>query len=70
MQHASAKRDSVAIVGQTVLTYPRRNDVTNVSPCEHEETYRRMMVHVADAVEISHTSIVIRITDTDVVVTA
>ena len=34
----SCQRDSAATEGQTVSTYPRCNDVTNVSPCEHKET--------------------------------
>ena len=63
-------KNIVATKGQTVLTYPGRNDITNLSPCEHEEADTRMMVHVADAVESGHTSIVIRTVDTDVVVLA
>ena len=41
-----------------------------LSPCSHEEADTRMMVHVADAVDKGHNSIMIRTVDTDVVVLA
>ena len=38
--------------------------------CSHEEADTRMMVHVADAVEKGHMSVMIRTTDTDVIALA
>lgn len=66
----SSKKQMFATLGQGVLTYPSRSDLSNLSPCTHEESDSRMMVHVADAVTNGHTSIVIRTVDTDVVVLA
>ena len=67
---ASSDKEVIATLGQEALTYPPLCDISNLSPCTHEETDSRMMVHVADAVTKGHTSIVIRTVDTDVVVLA
>ena len=40
------------------------------SPCSHEEADARMMVHVADAVDKGHNSIMIRTVDINVAVLA
>ena len=47
-----------------------RHTSEKLSPCSHEEADTRMMVHVADAVDKGHNSIMIRTVDTDVVVLA
>ena len=38
-----------------------------MSPCSHEEVDARMMVHIADAVQDGHQSVMIRSTDTHLV---
>ena len=60
----------VATLGQDVLTHPSHDNLSNLSPCTHEEADTRMTVHVADVVTIGHASLVIRTVDTDVVVLA
>ena len=56
--------------GKGVLCYPSTYTSEKLSPCSHEEADTRMMVHVADAVDKGHNSIIIRTVDTDVVVLA
>ena len=56
--------------GQQVLCNPPPGDVSSLSPCNHEEADRRMMVHVADAVQKGLTKVLLRTVDTDVVVIA
>jgi len=56
--------------GKDVLCYPSTYTSEKLSPCSHEEADIRMMVHIADAVDKGHNSIMIRTVDTDVVVLA
>ena len=56
--------------GKDVLCYPSSYTSEKLSPCSHEETDTRVMVHVADAVHRGHNSVMIRTVDTDVVVLA
>ena len=56
--------------GKDVLCYLSTYTSERLSPCSHEEADTRMMVHVADAVDKGHNSIMIHTVDTDVVVLA
>ena len=56
--------------GQQVLCNPPRDDVSSLSPCNHEEADKRMMVHVADAFQKGLTKVLLRTVDTDAVVIA
>ena len=53
-----------------MLTYPLLDDISNLSPCTHEEEDTRLMNHVDEAVANGHSSIAIHTVDTDVVVLA
>ena len=53
--------------GEEVLCSPPATRRNKLSPCSHEKEDTRMMVHIADAVQDGHQSIMIRSTDTDVV---
>ena len=44
--------------------------LSNMSPCSHEEADTRMIIHLADAAKSGHCRIMIRTVDTDVVVLA
>ena len=54
--------------GEEVLCSPPATRRNKLSPCSHEKVDTRMMVHIADAVQDGHQSVMIRSTDTDVVV--
>ena len=56
--------------GKDVFCYPSTYSSKKLSPCSHKEVDTRMIVHVADAVDKGHTSIMIRTVDTDVVILA
>ncbi|KAE8751353.1 hypothetical protein FOCC_FOCC001924 [Frankliniella occidentalis] len=56
--------------GEAVLTNSERLDVSFISPCNHEEADTRVFLHVADAVRLGHSKILIRSSDTDIVVLA
>ena len=56
--------------GESVLSSTNRMNLTNLSPCTHEEADTRLMVHVLDASCCGHRGIMIRTSDTDVVVLA
>ena len=56
--------------GKDVLCYPCSYTCEKLSPCSHEEADTQIMVHVADAVDRGHNSVMIRTVDTDVVVLA
>ena len=43
-------------------------DTSSIAPCDHEEADTRLLIHVADAVNGGHESIMVRTVDTDVVV--
>ena len=58
------------IKGEEVLCSPSATRRNKLSPCSHEEADTRIMVHFADAVQDGHQSVMIRSTDTDVLVLA
>ncbi len=60
----------VATVGDKVKCFPSRESCEMLSSCSHEEADTRIMVHVADAVKMGHSSVMIRTVDTDVLVLA
>ena len=45
-------------------------DTSSIAPCDHEEADTRLLIHVADAVNGGHESIMVRTVDADVVVLA
>lgn len=56
--------------GKMVLCSPAQCDVTNLTPCSHEEADTRLLLHVSDAVKKGCKKVTIRTVDTDVVVLA
>ncbi len=60
----------VATVGDKVKCFPSRENCKMLSSCSHEEADTRIMVHVADAVKMGHSLVMIRTVDTDVLVLA
>ena len=56
--------------GESVLSSTNRMNLTNLAPCTHEEADTRLMVHVLDASCCGHRRLMIRTSDTDVVVLA
>ena len=50
-----------------VLRSPPTTRRNKLSPCSHEEVDARMMVHIADAVQDGHQSVMIRSTETHLV---
>ena len=63
-------RQIVVTKGEEVLCSPPATRRNKLSPCSHEEADTRIMVHIADSVQDGHQSVMIRSTDTDVVVLA
>lgn len=59
-----------ATCGRNVLCSTPTSDLSQLSPCLHEEADTRIFVHVADAVRQGYLKISIRTVDTDVVVIA
>lgn len=55
---------------EAVITLPDRPNVPHMLDCKHEEADTRMFVHVANAIDEGHTSVMIRTVDSDVVVIA
>ncbi|QQP49586.1 uncharacterized protein LOC103506659 [Caligus rogercresseyi] len=53
-----------------VLCSPAHCDVTNLTPCSHEEADTRLLLHISDAVQKGLKKVTIRTVDTDVVVLA
>ena len=66
---ATAEKSLVVTNGDTALCTPTQ-DMTNLTPCNHEEADSRIMVHVADAIMLGFQKILVRTVDTDVVVLA
>ena len=58
----------IVIRGEEVLFYPPATRRNELSLCSPEKVDTRMIVHIADAVQDGHQSVMIRSTDTDVVV--
>jgi len=63
-------RQIYATVDKTVICTPSDCDITNLSPCSHEEADTRLFLHVLDAVQKGLKKVVIRTVDTDVVALA
>ena len=47
---------------------PAGGDIENLTPCSHEEAHTRMYLHVASAASAGHRRIIIRTSDSDVVI--
>jgi len=56
--------------GEAVLSKPLLPDLTSLTPCNHEEADRRMLLHASHAAKHGHHSILIRTVDTDAMVLA
>ena len=56
--------------GESVLSKPSLDDLTSLSPCNHEEADSRMLLHASHAAHCGHHKVLIRTVDTDVVVLA
>ena len=52
----------------TVVSTPPRENVSSISPCFHEEADTHIFVHVADLATSGYNRVVIRTTDSDVLV--
>ena len=57
----------IVIRGEEVLFYPPATRRNELSPCSPEKVDTRMIVHIADAVQDGHQSVMIRSTDTHLV---
>ena len=68
MKMAIEGKQIIVTKGEEVLCFPPETRRNELSPCSHEEADTRTMVHIADAVQDGHQSVMIRSTDTDVVV--
>ena len=68
MTVAIEDKQVMATNGTGILCSSPVTEVKKLSSCSHEEADTRMIVHVADAVEKGHKSVMIRTADTDVVV--
>ena len=53
---------------EKAIGYPVTTQVQNISPCSHEEVDTRILLHAKDAVMQGHSRILIKASDTDVVV--
>ena len=60
----------VVTIGRKAVSKPATYDISDITPCTHEEADVRIFLHVAHAVSNGHTNIFIRTNDTDVVVLA
>ena len=56
--------------GESVLSKPSLDDLSSLSPCNHEEADSRMLLHASHAAHCGHHKVLIRTVDTDVVVLA
>ena len=70
MKMAIEGKQIIVTKGEEVLCFPPETRRNELSPCSHEEADTRTMVHIADAVQDGHQSVMIRSTDTDMVVLA
>ena len=69
MVRIPAGQELVITYGEGVHCNTALNTV-NISPCNHEESYSRIMLHITDAAERGFKKILVRTVDTDVVVLA
>ena len=70
MKMAIEGKHIIVTKGEEVLCFPPETRRNELSPCSNEEADTRTMVHIADAVQDGHQSVMIRSTDTDVVALA
>ena len=70
MKMAIKGKQIIVTKGEEVLCFPPETRRNELSPCLREEADTRTMVHIADAVQDGHQSVMIRSTDTDAVVLA
>ena len=70
MTVATNDKQVIATNGTEVFCSPPATESNKPSPCSHEEADTRMMVHMVDAIEKGHNSLMFRTTDTDVIVLA
>ena len=60
----------VTTFDETILAVPHSKDITSISPCTQEEADTRILLHVEDCAKEGHKKILIRTTDTDVLILA
>ena len=60
----------ISTKGETVVYNRRREDTSELSPCNHEEADTRLLLHAADAAKCGFEKLMLRTVDTDVVVLA
>ena len=58
----------ISTKGVSVICNVRRENVSNLSPCNHEEADTRLLLRAADAAKSGFTKIMLKTVDTDVVV--
>ena len=63
-------KEIYATCGRNVLCSPAQCDLSNLTPCSHEEADTRLLLHVSDAVQKGAKKVMIRTVDTDVLVIA
>ncbi|KAK3785613.1 hypothetical protein RRG08_015498 [Elysia crispata] len=56
--------------GESALCSPVQTDMQALIPCTHEEADTRMFIHVADATHSGYERIILRSSDSDVIVIA
>ena len=66
----SKDKKIVSTLDKTVLTSPRREDISALSPCNQEEGDTRLLLHALDATKHGHKKLMIRTVDLDVLVLA
>lgn len=54
--------------GSQVLSTPQREDKGQIEPCSHEEADTRLILHLWDAAHEGHVNVMVKTSDTDVVV--
>ena len=60
----------VTTFDETILAVPHSKDITSISPCTQEEADTRILLHVEDCAKEGLKKILIRTTDTDVLILA
>ncbi|KAK3749394.1 hypothetical protein QZH41_004867 [Actinostola sp. cb2023] len=64
------KKQVISTDGRQVLSTIPLDNIERLSPCTHEESDTRILLHAADAVQCGYTKILLRTVDTDVLVLA
>ena len=60
----------MCVCDDTCISSSNELDLSNLTPCNHEEADTRVFLHVKDMTQQGHTKMVIRTVDTDVLVLA